>query len=51
MVKEKLTIQDMAKKLGIKDENLEAGLNSKDKTGVEEGIRKAYNFKFKNKGA
>ena len=50
MSKEKLTIQEKAKELGIKEENLELGLK-KDKKNVEEAINKAYNFKFKKKGA
>ena len=48
MTKEKLTIQEMAKEIGIKDENLKLGL-SKDKKNVEEAIKKAYNFKNKGK--
>ena len=47
MVKE--DIHEMAEKLGIKKENLELGLNSKDSKKVEEGIKKAYDF-VKNKG-
>ncbi len=48
MAKEK-DIQAMAEKLGIKKENLELGLKSKDSKKVEEGIKKAYDF-VKNKG-
>ncbi len=48
MVKEKLTIQDMAEEIGVKKENLELGLK-KDKPAVEDAITKAYNFK-KTKG-
>lgn len=47
MVKEKLTIQEMAKEIGVKEENLNAGLKGNTKKGVEEGIRKAYEFKMK----
>ena len=42
------TIQEMAKELGIKDENLKVGL-SKDKKNVEDAIKKAYTFKFGKK--
>ena len=43
MVKEKLTIQDMANEIKINKDNLELGLK-KDKVHVEEAIKKAYNF-------
>ncbi len=49
MVKEKLTIQEMAKDIGVKEEHLEAGLKSKDKANVEEAINKAYAFMNKGK--
>ncbi len=42
-------IKEMAKELGIKEENLEIGLKSKDSKKVEEGIKKAYAF-VKSKG-
>lgn len=42
-------IHEMAEELGIKKENLEFGLKSKDSKKVEEGIKKAYAFKHKGK--
>ena len=48
MAKEKLGIKEMAKKLGIKDENLEAGLKTSPKA-TEEAVKKAYAFKFKKR--
>lgn len=48
MSKEKLTIQEMAEKLGVKKENLEVGLKTSTKA-TEEAIKKAYDFKFNRK--
>lgn len=45
MAKDKLTIQEMAERLGVKKENLEVGLNA-DRKATESAIEKAYDFKF-----
>ena len=41
---DKKSIKDMADEIGIKKENLDAGLKSKHKKKVEEAIRKAHEF-------
>jgi len=42
------TVKEMAEELGIKKENLELGLK-KDKSNVEEAIKKAHDFMNKKR--